>query len=48
MSDEARTAGVESGEEAARQWEEYLHAETVWDHFLTFSLDALQWTYNVQ
>jgi hypothetical protein len=31
-----------------KQWAEYLHAQHLWDHFLRFAPEAIQWTYNVQ
>lgn len=32
----------------AQQWDQYLAEEAVWDHFLSFSPEAMQWTYNIQ
>jgi hypothetical protein len=42
------TAVERTQEDETRQWEQYLHETTMWDHFLNFSPEALQWTYNVQ
>jgi hypothetical protein len=30
------------------QWEQYLHEQNLWDHFLSFTPEAIQWTYSVQ
>jgi hypothetical protein len=29
------------------QWDEYLYAQHLWDHFLSLAPEAIQWTYNV-
>ncbi len=34
------------GDEAS-QWEQHLSEQTAWDHFVSFSPEAIQWTYNV-
>ena len=37
-----------SASDNVTQWEEYLHEQYLWDHFLSFTPEAIQWTYNVQ
>ena len=37
-----------SASDNVMQWEEYLHEQYLWDHFLSFTPEAIQWTYNVQ
>jgi hypothetical protein len=42
-------ADVERPQDAdAHQWEQYLQEQNLWEHFLSFAPEAIQWTYNVQ
>jgi hypothetical protein len=42
------SSGEVSPSESMHQWEQYLQAQALWDHFLSFAPEAIQWTYNVQ
>ena len=37
-----------SPSDTVAQWEAYVHEHHLWDHFLSFTPEAIQWTYNVQ
>jgi hypothetical protein len=30
------------------EWEQYLLEQNLWEHFLSFTPEAIQWTYHVQ
>jgi hypothetical protein len=42
------SSGEVSQSDNMSQWEQYLQEQALWDHFLSFAPEAMQWTYNVQ